>query len=124
MTNHSERFTITLPPMTRGHTPNATLTEDQIIRLREVLSSNNNQNTNAPAATSEETMENDVRLVSTQADVSLEIARDALIRCQGDIVTAIMEITMGPLVADLPETFELPENESELNPLVAAGLLD
>jgi hypothetical protein len=35
-----------------------------------------------------------------------------------------MEITMGPTRVDLPETFELPENESELNQLVAADLLD
>jgi len=120
MTNHSERFTITLPPMTRGNTPNATLTEDQINQLREVLLSTNNPNANVPVVTSEETRDNDVHLVSTQAGVPLDVARAVLEECQGDIVAAIMEITMGPLVANVPDTFELPE----LNPLVAAGLLD
>jgi NACalpha-BTF3-like transcription factor len=106
--------------MTRGNTPNATLTEDQINQLREVLLSNNNQNANVPVVTSEETRDNDVHLVSTQAGVPLDVARAVLEECQGDIVAAIMEITMGPLVANVPDTFELPE----LNPLVAADLLD
>ena len=113
MTNHSERFMIALPPMTRGHTANTTLTEIQ----RRVLASIGSQTANAPAATSEESRDNDVQLVSTQAGVPLDVARTVLEECQGDIVAAIIEITMGPSSADLPDTFELPENE--LNPLVA-----
>ena len=116
MTNRSERFMIALPPMTRGNTPNTTLTEVQINQLRQALSSTNNQN----ATTSEESRDNDVQLVSTQAGVPLDIARTVLEECQGDIVAAIIEITMGPSSANLPDTFELPE----LNPLVAAGILD
>ena len=107
---------IALPPMTRGNTPNTTLTEVQINQLRQALSSTNNQN----ATTSEESRDNDVQLVSTQAGVPLDIARTVLEECQGDIVAAIIEITMGPSSANLPDTFELPE----LNPLVAAGILD
>ena len=120
MTNHSEHFMITLPRMTRGHTTNNTLTEVQINQLRQVLSSTGSQTANAPAATSEESRDNDVQLVSTQAGVPLDVARTVLEECQGDIVAAIMEITMGPSSANLPDTFELPE----LNPLVAAGILD
>ena len=104
MTNHSDRFTMNIPPMTRGHT--ADLTVEQMSRLRDALLSTVHQN----AATPEEIMENDVRLVSTQAEVSLDIARDTLQRCNGDVVTAIMEITLGPgSSVNVPDTFELPE---------------
>ena len=104
MTNHSDRFTMNIPPMTRGHT--ADLTVEQMNRLRDALLSTVHQN----AATPEEIMENDVRLVSTQAEVSLDIARDTLQRCNGDVVTAIMEITLGPgSSVNVPDTFELPE---------------
>ena len=105
--NHSEHFTITLPPMTIGQTSN--ITPEQINQIQQVLLPNGNQDTNTAAATPEETMDRDVRLVSRQAEVSLDIARDALQRCQGDIVTAIMEITLGPgSSANVPNTLELP----------------
>ena len=109
ITNHSGHFTFNLPSMTRGNTSN--ITPEQMNHLREALSSNN-QNTDAPAATPEETMDRDVRLVSTLAGVPLDVARNVLEQCQGDIVTAIMEITMGPgSSVNVPDTFDLPELE-------------
>ena len=117
MTNHSERFMIALPPMTRGHTADLIEQDNQI---QQIVLSLVSQTANAPATTSEESRDNDVQLVSTQAGVPLDVARTVLEECQGDIVAAIMKITMGPSSANLPDTFELPE----LNPLVAAGILD
>ena len=119
MTNRSERFMIALPPMTRGNTADLIEQDNQI---QQIVLSLGSQTANAPAATSEESRDNDVQLVSTQAGVPLDVARTVLEECQGDIVAAIMEITMGPSSANLPDTFELSENE--LNPLVAAGILD
>jgi len=89
--------------MSRGHTPRLS----GFINLEAAVSSTDNQNTRSPDETPEETRTNDVRLVSEQAGVSQEVAGMALDRCQGDIVTAIMELSLGQDVA----TFELPENE-------------
>ena len=109
MTNHSERFMIALPPMTSGHT--ADLIE-QANQIQQIVLSLGSQTANAPAATPEETMDRDVRLVSSQAGVPLDVARNVLEQCQGDIVTAIMEITMGPgSSVNVPDTFDLPELE-------------
>ena len=109
MTNHSQRFMIALPPMTSGHT--ADLIE-QANQIQQIVLSLGSQTANAPAATPEETMDRDVRLVSSQAGVPLDVARNVLEQCQGDIVTAIMEITMGPgSSVNVPDTFDLPELE-------------
>jgi len=102
MTNNSDRVII-WESMTRGHTLDLT----GFRNLEAAFSSTNNQNTTSPAATPEERRTNDIRLVSTQTGVSQEVAGEALDRCQGDIVTAIMELSLGQDVA----TFELPENE-------------
>jgi NACalpha-BTF3-like transcription factor len=102
MTNNSDRFII-WESMTRGHTPRLT----GFRNLEAVVSSIDNQNTSSPDGMPEERRTNDVRIVSEQAGVSQEVASMALDRCQGDIVTAIMELSLGQDVA----TFELPENE-------------
>jgi NACalpha-BTF3-like transcription factor len=102
MTNNSDRFII-WESTTRGHTSRLTGSRN----LEATVSSTSTQNTTSPAETPEETRENDVRIVSEQAGVSQEIAGMALDRCQGDIVTAIMELSLGQDVA----TFEFPENE-------------
>lgn len=95
--------------MTRGNTSN--ITPEQMYQISRALLSNN-QNANAPAATPEETMDRDVRLVSSQAGVPLDVARNVLEQCQGDIVTAIMEITMGlGSSVNVSDTFDLPELE-------------
>ena len=108
-TNHLDHFTFNLPSMTRGNTSN--ITPEQMYQISRALLSNN-QNANAPAATPEETMDRDVRLVSSQAGVPLDVARNVLEQCQGDIVTAIMEITMGlGSSVNVSDTFDLPELE-------------
>jgi len=71
--------------------------------------------------TPEQTRDNDARLVSTQTSVTLDVARGALERCNGDIVTAILDIVQeSELTFDIPETFEL-SNTSEDATTISLG---